>query len=155
MKIDTKLLNKENITNLGIDTNKLDEVVQTEIEKMVNLRFRNGVDPFGIPWQKTKNRNGKTLVDTGKLKQSIHKVKNTDGSVGVSTNLKYAKIHNYGGVIKPKIKGKLVFKIGDKTIFTDEVKIPQRQFFGFSFKNKEKIRNKIAKKIKDQLLNKD
>lgn len=54
----------------------------------------------------------------------------------VGTNLKYARIHEYGGIIKP-VKGKfLKFEIGGRTIFAKQVKIPARPFLRPSVKAK-------------------
>lgn len=58
--------------------------------------------------KKTITRKG--LVDTGRLRSSMmSEVNNLSGRVG--TNVKYARIHEYGGIIRPK-KGKyLVFQV--------------------------------------------
>jgi len=52
--------------------------------------------------------------------------------------LPYARIHEYGGIIRPK-KGKfLKFTIGDRTIFAKQVKIPERSYMRSSLKAKRK-----------------
>jgi phage gpG-like protein len=91
--------------------------------------FEEGGRPGKWPESKAKH-GGKTLVKqgfAGGLVGSISPV--VQGNVLViGTNKIYAAIHNFGGVIKPK-KGKaLAFKIGGKTVFAKQVKIPQREF---------------------------
>lgn len=51
--------------------------------------------------------------------------------------LKYAAIHEYGGIIKPKEPGGLLrFKIGNAWILTKQVKIPERSYLRSSLKAK-------------------
>lgn len=64
-------------------------------------RFRAGVDPEGVPWRKPKWRQGQTLRDTGTLRKSIH-AKSSSAFAAVGTNIEYARIHQFGGVIRPK-----------------------------------------------------
>ena len=50
--------------------------------------------------------------------------------------LPYARIHEYGGTIRPKKGTFLKFEIGGKTIFAKEVKIPERSYLRSSLKAK-------------------
>lgn len=79
-------------------TNKIARDMKTEIE----LRFRNEETPEGIKW-KPSLRGGKTLVDTGLLRQSFQ-IKYDNKVAQVGTNIRYARIHNYGGIIRAKKK---------------------------------------------------
>lgn len=54
--------------------------------------------------------------------------------VYVGTNLVYAAIHEYGGIIKAKNAPYLVFKIGDKWIRTKQVTMPARPYLSTSIK---------------------
>jgi phage gpG-like protein len=64
--------------------------------------------------------------------------------------LKYARIHEYGGIIKPKNSGFLKFKIGDRWIFAKEVRIPERSFLRSSLKDKRRaIIDLLTKAIKE------
>lgn len=69
----------------------------------------------------------KAPYQTGTLRSSIvEKVNNLKGTVW--TNLVYAAIHEYGGIIKPKKWKYLVFQKGWKTIFAKKVRIPKRPY---------------------------
>jgi phage gpG-like protein len=69
-------------------------------------------------------------VKTGTLRRSIQ-VDNSDISnlrVRVGTNIKYARIQEYGGVIKSKIGKLLHFKIGDMWHTVKSVILPPRPY---------------------------
>ena len=67
----------------------------------------------------------------------------------VGTNMKYARIHEKGGVILPK-KGKyLVFSVGGHTVFARSVKMPKRPFLSPSLEAK---RQKILDIMLDRLI---
>lgn len=97
------------------------------------MRFERGVGPDGNPWPPSLRaivEGGRTLVDSARLMGSItHEA--TDSGVAVGTNLIYAAIHQFGGVIRPVSAPKLAFKLatGQKA-FVDQVTIPARPFLG-------------------------
>ncbi len=71
----------------------------------VRQNFMAGGRP--VPW-KPVSREGKPLIDTGRLMNSIHWKPIPDG-VAVGTNVAYASIHQFGGhtkphIIRPKVK---------------------------------------------------
>jgi phage gpG-like protein len=69
------------------------------------------------------------LVDTGRLRSSIMGEISSDGKKGIlGSDVKYAKIHEYGGDIKPKRAKALAFTIGDKFILTKKVTIKEKKF---------------------------
>jgi phage virion morphogenesis protein len=94
----------------------------------IRLAFRIGIDPFGSPWAALKMRKGQPLRDTGRLERSI--TSRPDGSgVTVGTNLKYARVHQYGATITPTKARRLVFPgPGGRMIFAKKVTIPARPF---------------------------
>jgi phage virion morphogenesis protein len=62
-------------------------------------RFETSTAPDGTPWQpshRAEKEDGKTLVDTGRLRGSIGYEVGPD-SVSVGSNLVYARIHQLGG----------------------------------------------------------
>ena len=63
----------------------------------------------------------------------------------VGTNVKYAKIHEYGGTIKPKRFDKLYIKdrFGNITATAKEVKIPARPFLRPALERNRKNINRI------------
>lgn len=70
---------------------------------------------------------------SGRLAGSIGgKVKGSGKSIQgfISTNVIYAKIHEFGGIIKAVRAPFLVFKIGDRLIRTKSVRIPPRPYMG-------------------------
>lgn len=70
----------------------------------VRRRFQTSTDPQGRPWKPLKRprkRGGnKPLLDTGMLRNSITSVPTATGVI-VGSNLIYAAIHQFGGVVKP------------------------------------------------------
>ena len=95
----------------------------------VQLGFKTSTSPYGQAWAALKLRNGQPLRDTGRLRSSITYKSDGDG-VTVGTNLRYAAIHQFGGVILPKNKPFLMFKTRDGRFFRmKKVTIPARPFF--------------------------
>ncbi|OQY20081.1 MAG: phage virion morphogenesis protein [Desulfobacteraceae bacterium 4572_35.1] len=108
-------------------------------------RFKDEQGPDGEDWKKSRRaqeEGGQTLSDDGILKNSIG-YEASDSMAIVGTNDIRAAIHNYGGVIKPKSGGKLAFNIGGRTVFTDKVTMPKRQFIGISEEDKEEAKDII------------
>ncbi len=109
----------------------------------------------------------KNLIDgpvlnrrTGRLWRSIQPevFKKHGRVVGiVGTDVKYAAVHEFGAIIRPKKEGgRLVFRIGDSLIFAKQVEIPQRPFMSRGFKErrnrvKQEIQRKIMKSVKGTL----
>ena len=47
----------------------------------------------------------------------------------VGTDVKYAAIHEFGGIIRPRSEsGRLAFRIGDDFVMTSQVEMPRRPF---------------------------
>lgn len=102
-------------------------------------------------------------VRTGALRRSIfHRVEVTDtsvvGSVASSGDVKYAAIHEFGGVTKPHViepvKAKvLAFMVGGKRVFARKVnhpgsRIPERSFLRSSLAD---MKDEIAVGLKDAI----
>lgn len=94
--------------------------------------------PDGVPW-KPNRRGGSILELEGNLLTSQHHEVESDEDVSWGSNLVYAGIHQEGGVITPKNKKRLVFRIGNQTIFATKVTIPARPYLGLSGDNKKDI----------------
>lgn len=58
---------------------------------------KNWIDKKEHPWTKTKKRKGSTLIKSGRLKQSIHKIHVGANYAIVGTDVPYARAHNDGG----------------------------------------------------------
>jgi phage gpG-like protein len=125
------------------------EAVNFSKERFVR---KNWVNKTPEPWKKPKpvpawvpnewrKKGGSLLIGkgSGRLKRSIRKIKVTQNSVTIGTDVPYAQIHNEGGTIKQNVtikahsrqrKGRTerVKEYKRKRAF----KIPQRQFIGES-----------------------
>lgn len=88
-------------------------------------------------------------VKTGHLRRSIQidrtHVKN--GKIRVGTNVKYSRIHEFGGVIKAKTAGLLHFKIENFWHTAKSVIIPARPFMRPALKKTKKAMVQMFKGI--------
>ena len=117
-------------------------------------RFEKEESPEGEAWDPSMRalaEGGKTLQDTGRLRQSIDYATAEDkvlvGSKTQATggsNVKYAPIHQFGGVITPKKARRLIFKgIDGQTVSAEKVTIPARPFIGISRADLEEVQATI------------
>jgi phage gpG-like protein len=67
------------------------EAVTDELVSLVLQGFSSSSDPWGKPWDAPKRRDGKPLLDTGRLRNSITGLHGVVGS-----NVVYAATHNFG-----------------------------------------------------------
>lgn len=100
-------------------------------------RFITETDPDGIPWKdlnplyaRTKKGPGKLRGETRRLSQIVYQA--AEDGVEIGSDAEYARIHNEGGTIVPKNGAALVFSMGGQTFIVKSVKMPRRQFLGFS-----------------------
>ena len=105
-------------------------------------RFRTNIGVDDKPWKQSWRaglQGGRTLANNGHLRDSIFA--KVDGSrITIGTNLKYAALMHFGGVVKPK-KGKfLKFQspLGG-WIFLRSVTIPARPYLGISVDDSQEI----------------
>lgn len=133
------------------------EVVGNVLLNRIRLCFKLGIDPWGSPWAKIKwraprtaqksdgtkkltpagrkqvqantaGKAGSPLRDKGLLQRSITAKASTDGVI-VGTNLRQARIHQFGGTIRPKKAKVLAFPGPDgELIFAKKVTIPARPY---------------------------
>lgn len=109
-------------------------------------RFADEESPDGKGWEPSARaalEGGKTLTDTGRLRNSIDYAATPD-KVMVGTNLPYAMIHQKGGTIRPKAKKHLKFKGANGWATVDEVDMPARPFIGVSKADMDEVRATIA-----------
>ena len=108
------------------------DLVGALLVKSTQQRFEDGKGPDGNPWPasfRTKTEGGKVLLDSGHLRKMItHEA--SDTQVAVGTNVIYAAIHQFGGVIRAKMAKALHFVLGGKDIFVESVTMPARPFLG-------------------------
>lgn len=89
----------------------------------VHTNFRAGGRP---KWLGLKYRNGKPLIDTEGLRESISKAADNDTAL-VGTNMVYAAIHNFGGMAG---RGR-------------KVRIPQREFLTLTDQDKQDLMDDV------------
>lgn len=101
-------------------------------ESSTRLRFRTQTGPDGQKWKKGWKKSGRTLTKDGHLSGSVSS-RATTGAATWGVNRVYAAIHQFGGVIKPKTKKALRFKIAGGGFATvKQVTMPARPFLGIS-----------------------
>lgn len=94
--------------------------------------------PEGAAW-KANLSGGSILFATGSnLADSIDH-RSTDGEAAWGTGWIGAKIHQFGGVIKPKGGGRLAFVMGGRKVFARSVTIPARPYLGVSADNSAEL----------------
>ena len=90
--------------------------------------FDKSVDPnTGQKWAALKSRAGKPLVNSGRLRRSIHYLARQNG-ITVGTNFAYAHVHQWGMTIRPRTKPFLVFEVFGVVVRAKKVNIPARAF---------------------------
>ena len=109
-------------------------------------RFEEEEDPQGNKWASVA-RSGKILTDTARLRNSIDSAVAGD-TVLVGSNVKYARIHQLGGTVKPVNKKALKFKTGKgkgaKWAQAKQVTIPARPYLGISKDDWKEIEETIS-----------
>jgi phage gpG-like protein len=98
--------------------------------------FMASRDPYGSPWKPLASRQGQPLRDTGRLMNSITRKtasSATPRGFTISTDVKYAPVHQHGATITAKNARYLRFRVGgkrgrDSWVSKKSVTIPQRQF---------------------------
>lgn len=136
------------IDKLGAKRRELMEGIGEVLISSTQKRFQDEKDPEGQPWKKTR-RGGKVLSDTKRLERSIDSAATLD-SVMVGSNLKYARIHQKGGTIRPKNKKFLRFPGSDgQDVFTKEVTIPARPYLGINDEDKKEVAAFIGDYLED------
>jgi phage gpG-like protein len=130
---------------------KLDALGRIEFHELLDGLARQGAmqtkrriheektSPDGQPWAPT--REGRPALEvTGALWRSVdHATTASEAIWGVPAEpvagRPYARIHQFGGVIRPKNAKALHFTIGGKSVFAQSVTIPARAYLGVSAQN--------------------
>ncbi|QAZ66767.1 phage virion morphogenesis protein [Solidesulfovibrio carbinolicus] len=113
----------------------------------IQENFELGHSPDGQRWKPSRRavlQGGQTLVDTGALMNGIvHEAAADQVTVGPSgPSLKYARIHQEGGEIRPKSAKALFFRGADGQARTVQVvRIPARPYMGMSAEDWNTIGN--------------
>lgn len=84
---------------------------------------------------------------TGTLRGSIITEVGSE-SAKIGSNLPYARIQEFGGVIRPKKKKMLAFKVNGRWVFAKKVTIPKRPYLVPAlFSSENEIRRIIEREI--------
>ena len=149
VKIDLSQLLKinkglERLSHSFADWRSLGLAIAAQLQSSTRRRFESGgkKTPAGIPCTSSLKR-------TGELQNSIEGFAN-EKIVRVGSNLPYARIHQFGGVIKPKNKQALAFSIGGKEIFAKSVTIKANPYLGISKEDEENIMEIIENAIEKE-----
>jgi phage gpG-like protein len=110
------LLNGISVLDSPVFFHRLNGQLAEEARAQVVESFERGVDPYDRPWLPNQLRGGKPLRDTGRLLSSIAPSMVTPDGFRLSTNVTYAAIHQYGGIIKAKTSKGLVFRLRVGTV---------------------------------------
>lgn len=104
------------------------ERVGAAVLSQVQLGFRSATDPWGFKWAPLKIRKGTPLTNSGILRRSITK-RADDSGVTVGTNLKYARVHQFGATITAKNGAFLAIpRPGGGVFLKKSVYVPARPF---------------------------
>ncbi len=145
--------------------NKLPARAATEAVNFSKERFRaqNWIDNSTQPWEKRKvvknesnRKSGRaTLVDTGRLRRSIRKVRVSKTSAIIGTDVPYAEAHNdgYRGRVKQRVRahtrttihGKVNVKTHSRVI---NLNLPRRRFIGNSAQLEKQITRMMTLEIR-------
>ena len=136
------------------DKKSLNKVISQLLRSSTVQRFKTQQAPDSQRWKQSiraEREGGKTLVQTGRLRNSIH-TKSDETGLAVGTNTIYASTHQLGAqgrsiTIKAKTSKGLVFMINGKWIrkkqVTVHVNIPARPFLGISKEDMQDIKDII------------
>jgi phage virion morphogenesis protein len=155
-KMEKKAKNMRNLSPVMAD---MAEDMRSETMK----RFRSEKGPDGESWDKSnraKSEGGKTLADTGRLKNSITG-RSGKSYAAIGTNVKYAPVHQYGagkgefGTANASIKshtrktkyGNVRVKAHNRKVGVPWGDVPKRPFIGIAKKQMTKYENWIEEHI--------
>ena len=133
----------ERMAALGQQPRPIWDAIGQYGESSTRLRFKSQTDPDGARWTPSNRAQqsgpGRTLIQKARLLRSMtHNATNSGTSWG--TNVKYAAIHQFGGVIQAK-GSFLRFKIGGRFVSVKKVTIPKRSFVGVNAADAQEMLN--------------
>lgn len=152
--VDVEITLNQNVTvalqsaiDAAIDLRPAMRDIAGHLADTTRARFETGRGPTGVPWKPSRRaieEGGKTLVDRGDLLGSIREDFGADyaaaGPEASGGAAIYAKIHQFGGIITPRVKKALSFagRVMSKVV------IPARPYVGFNDENADYVVDTIA-----------
>lgn len=135
-----------------VDTTPLMDAIGAVLVEGTQRRFETGTTPRGRKWKQSlraKERGGITLVDTGRLLSSITHAADKD-EVRVGTNVRYGRIHQTGGEIRPKNAKALTFRLANgQVVSVGKVTIPPRPYLGVDQEDRAGIEEQVRFFLED------
>lgn len=152
--VDVEISLNQNVTvalqsaiDAAIDLRPAMRDIAGHLADTTRARFETSRGPTGVPWKpsgRAIEEGGKTLVDRGDLVGSIREDFGADyaaaGPEASGGAAIYAKIHQWGGTIVPRIKKALSFA---GRVFA-KIVIPARPYVGFNDENADYVVDTIA-----------
>ena len=144
--IEIKINNADEITakleQLAQGVERREPLMRSISGTMYSAVMQNFGDGGRPSWLGPKYRAGKPLIDTGALRGSISEDSGNEHAV-VGTNLIYAAIHNFGGVIRPKSAKALAIPTATGVAMVKQVTIPKREFMTLTPRDESDIEDDI------------
>lgn len=139
-----------NVEITGLD--KLRKMFPPDLVRAKLTQTMQSVVLYIASYVKSEKLSGQVLhIRTNRLKSSISGTTQVVGDLiagRIGTNVVYARIHELGGTILPKVGPYLKFNIGGRWIFATKVKMPARPFMAPSLReNKGFIVQQFQKSI--------
>ncbi|TAL29014.1 MAG: hypothetical protein EPN98_21465 [Phenylobacterium sp.] len=108
-KLDLLRRRVESVTRAGM-VQDLAAVMGVAAMKQVADSFRQSRDPYGNAWEPLKHRDGKPLLDTGRMAASVNSAV-VDRGFRISIPVKYAPAHQYGAQVAPhsRLRGRTLW----------------------------------------------
>jgi len=122
---------------------RLSAIGKTQTEKRIRLEKTT---PDGKAWPKTTDGRGALYV-TGAFAHNYIQAEVSGDDAVWGSGWKAARIHQFGGVIRPVNAKCLAFSIGAKKIFAKASKIPARAYLGVSAENARELEAAAVKFI--------
>ncbi|MCE0745547.1 phage virion morphogenesis protein [Acetobacter sicerae] len=138
----------DRIAAIGRNPRGVLEAVSWKVITSTRHRMEAGIDPRGVRWDSyaplnplyASEKKGEGILrgEQNHLYKSITSY--VDGNRLIwGSNLSYSRIHQLGGVIRPKNARALVFWMGGQKFQRGSVTIPQRQYLGFTDEDRETL----------------
>jgi len=127
----------------NLDRGELLEGIGSKVESQTKRRIMSEkTAPDGSAWE-SNNADNPVMVLTGALHDDIaYEVAGDTVLTGAS--LVYAAQRQFGGIIKAKDGGKLVFTVNGQKVAVDQVEQPGRAYLGLSGDNSNEIETMVA-----------
>ena len=135
---------------------KLYGLLGETLKKIHADRFKAEVAPDGKKWQPLSPITREIKGNDQILKQGGYLSQKTaynydDNRLEFGSDAKYAKLHQFGGVIRPKKGKRLKFGKGSNAVYAKQSKIPARPWLGVNAQDEQKLLKKATALLQRQI----